>query len=61
MRDESISCSIAAIVIVQIRRALVCLMQSADGILANACHGHNFISRSPVMQIKRKYCFTIGQ
>ena len=36
MPDDSTSCSIAAVVILQIRRTLVCLMQSADDILANA-------------------------
>jgi len=36
MPDDNTSCSIAAIVILQIRQTLVCLMQSADDILANA-------------------------
>lgn len=36
MPDDSASCSNAAIVLLQIRRTLVCLMQSADGILAIA-------------------------
>ncbi len=36
MPDDRTSCSNAAIVILQIRRTLVCLMQPADDVLANA-------------------------